>query len=144
MKLTPSQIAKFLDQHVVGQDDAKRQLAVAVHTHYRKIAIAQAEQLEIVNSNVLLVGPTGTGNTLLCETLSKALDLPFVTANATSLAQSEYVNEEIEAVLLRLIEKAGGDLANAQRGIIFIDEIDKLKAPPEVGGGARKIGRAHV
>jgi len=137
MKLTPSQIVKFLDQHVVGQDDAKKQLAVAVHTHYRKIAIAQADQLEIVKSNVLLVGPTGTGKTLLCETLSKALDVPFVTANATSLAQSEYVNEEIEAILLRLIEKATGDLAKAQRGIIFIDEIDKLKAPPEAGGGAR-------
>lgn len=141
MKLTPSQIVKCLDQHVVGQDDAKRQLAVAVHTHYRKIAIAQADRLEIVKSNVLLVGPTGTGKTLLCETLSKALDVPFVTANATSLAQSEYVNEEIEAILLRLIEKAGGDLAAAQRGIIFIDEIDKLsdklRAPPEAGGGAR-------
>jgi len=137
MKLTPSQIVKFLDQHVVGQDDAKKQLAVAVHTHYQKIAIAQADRLEIVKSNVLLVGPTGTGKTLLCETLSKALDVPFVTANATSLAQSEYVNEEIEAILLRLIEKAGGDLVNAQRGIIFIDEIDKLKAPPEAGGGAR-------
>ena len=137
MKLTPSQIVKFLDQHVVGQDDAKRQLAVAVHTHYRKIAIAEADRLEIVKSNVLLVGPTGTGKTLLCETLAKVLAAPFVTANATSLAQSEYVNEEIEAILLRLIEKAAGDLAAAQRGIVFIDEIDKLKAPPEAGGGAR-------
>jgi ATP-dependent Clp protease ATP-binding subunit ClpX len=141
MKLTPSQIVKYLDQHVVGQDDAKKQLAVAVFTHYQKLGMAQADQLEIVKSNVLLVGPTGTGKTLLCETLSKALDVPFVTANATSLAQSEYVNEEIEAILLRLIEKAGGDLANAQRGIIFIDEIDKLsdklKGVSEVGGGAR-------
>jgi ATP-dependent Clp protease ATP-binding subunit ClpX len=137
MKLTPSQIVKYLDQHVVGQDDAKKQLAVAVFTHYQKIGLAQADQLEIVKSNVLLVGPTGTGKTLLCETLSRALDVPFVTANATSLAQSEYVNDEIEAILLRLIEKADGDLARAQRGIIFIDEIDKLKAPPEAGGGAR-------
>lgn len=135
MNLTPSQIVRFLDQHVVGQEDAKKQLAVAVHTHYRKIAIAQAEQLDIVKSNVLLVGPTGTGKTLLCETLSKVLEVPFVTANATSLAQSEFVNEEIEAILLRLIEKGGGDTARAQRGIIFIDEIDKLKAPPEEGGG---------
>lgn len=133
MKLSPSQIVNYLDQHVVGQDDAKKQLAVAVYTHYKKIEIAQPENLEIVKSNVLLVGPTGTGKTLLCETLSKALDVPFVTGNATSLAQSEYVNEEIEAILLRLIEKAGGDVARAQRGIIFIDEIDKLKAPPEEG-----------
>lgn len=137
MKLTPSQIVAFLERHVVGQDEAKKQLAVAVHTHYRKLGLAQADGLEIVKSNVLLVGPTGTGKTLLCETLSKALEVPFVTANATSLAQSEYVNEEIEAILLRLIEKAGGDFVNAQRGIIFIDEIDKLKAPPEAGGGAR-------
>jgi ATP-dependent Clp protease ATP-binding subunit ClpX len=137
MKLTPSQIVAYLDQHVVGQDDAKKQLAVAVYTHYQKIGLAQADRLEIVKSNVLLVGPTGTGKTLLCETLSKALDVPFVTANATSLAQSEYVNDEIEAILLRLIEKAGGDLEKAQRGIVFIDEIDKLKAPPEAGGGAR-------
>ena len=140
LQMTPSQIVGFLDQHVVGQDDAKKQLAVAVYTHYKKIEIAQSANLEIVKSNVLLVGPTGTGKTLLCETLSKALDVPFVTANATSLAQSEYVNEEIEAILLRLIEKAGGDLANAQRGIIFIDEIDKLKAPPEDGGSRTPAG----
>ena len=135
--MTPSQIVKFLDQHVVGQDDAKKQLAVAVFTHYRKIEIAQPDQIEIVKSNVLLIGPTGTGKTLLCETLSRALDVPFVTANATSLAQSEYVNEEIEAILLRLIEKADGDRTRAQRGIIFIDEIDKLKAPPDAAGQSR-------
>lgn len=137
MKMTPSQIVKFLDRHVVGQDEAKKQLAVAVYTHYRKIEMAQPATLDIVKSNVLLVGPTGTGKTLLCETLSRALAVPFVTANATSLAQSEYVGEEIEAILLRLIEKAGGDLANAQRGIIFIDEIDKLKAPPDAEGQNR-------
>lgn len=137
MKLTPSQIVKFLDHHVVGQEEAKKQLAVAVHTHYQKLAIAQTDQIEMVKSNVLLVGPTGTGKTLLCETLAKVLDVPFVTANATSLAQSEYVNDEIEAVLMRLLEKADSDFAAAQRGIVFIDEIDKLKAPPESGGGAR-------
>ncbi len=140
LQMTPSQIVGFLDQHVVGQDDAKKQLAVAVYTHYQKIEIAQAASHEIVKSNVLLVGPTGTGKTLLCETLSKALDVPFVTANATSLAQSEFVNEEIEAILLRLIEKAGGDIDRAQRGIVFIDEIDKLKAPPEEGGRRTPAG----
>ncbi len=133
MELKPSQIVAFLDQHVVGQDEAKKQLAVAVHTHSLKIAIAREERLEIVKSNVLLVGPTGTGKTLLCETLAKVLEVPFVTANATSLAQSEYVNEEIEAILLRLIDKAGGEIGDAQRGIVFIDEIDKLKAPPDSG-----------
>ena len=139
--MTPSQIVKFLDQHVVGQEEAKRQLAVAVYTHYKKIALAAPEKLEIVKSNVLLIGPTGTGKTLLCETLSKALQVPFVTADATSLAQSEFVNEEIDAMLQRLIEKADGDIDRAQQGIIFIDEIDKLKA---ISGQARSAAGESV
>lgn len=104
--MTPSQIVKFLDQDVVGQEQAKRQLAVAIHTHYKKIALAAPDKVEIIKSNVLLIGPTGTGKTLVCETLAKVLQVPFVTANATSLAQSEYVNEEIEAILQRLIDSA--------------------------------------
>ena len=140
MKLTPSQIVRFLDQHVVGHDEAKKQLAVAVYTHYRKIALAGMG--DIVKSNVLLIGPTGTGKTLMCETLSRALDVPFVTANATSLAQSKFVNEEIEAILQRLIEKAGGDIERAQRGIVFIDEVDKLKKHDEGDSGGR--GGEHV
>lgn len=142
MKLTPSQIVKFLDQHVIGQDEAKKQLAVAVYTHYQKIALAWQGHHEIIKSNVLLVGPTGTGKTLLCETLSRALEVPFVTANATSLAQSEFVNEEIDAILQRLIEKAGGDLERAGRGIVFIDEIDKLKK--QEGAEAVVRGGEHV
>ncbi|GAB1394722.1 ATP-dependent protease ATP-binding subunit ClpX [Rhodocyclaceae bacterium] len=142
MKLTPSQIVKFLDQHVIGQDEAKKQLAVAVYTHYQKIALARQGQHEIIKSNVLLVGPTGTGKTLLCETLSRALEVPFVTANATSLAQSEFVNEEIDAILQRLIEKAGGDLERAGRGIVFIDEIDKLKK--QEGAESNVRGGEHV
>jgi len=124
--LTPSAIVRYLDQHVVGQDAAKKILAVAVYSHCRKPPAADG--VEIAKSNILIIGPTGTGKTLLCETLSRALDVPFVTADATSLAQSKYVNEEIEAVLLRLLDKAGGDIARAQKGIVFIDEIDKLKA----------------
>ena len=135
--MTPSQIVKFLDQHVVGQDEAKRQMAVAVYTHYKKIGLAGPDKVEIVKSNVLLIGPTGTGKTLLCETLSRVLEVPFVTANATSLAQSEYVNEEIEAILQRLIDKAEGDIKRAQRGIVFIDEIDKLRTLAGAHGQTR-------
>ena len=127
-KMTPSAIATYLDQYVVGQDDAKKVLSVAVYSHYRRTGKRQIGGVEVAKSNILLIGPTGTGKTLLCETLSRIVRVPFVTANATSLAQSKYVNEEIEALLLRLLEKAGGDIAMAQRGIVFIDEIDKLKS----------------
>lgn len=126
--LKPGFIVKYLDQYVVGQDDAKKILAVAVYSHFRKIARARADSTPIAKSNVLLIGSSGTGKTLLCATLSNVLDVPFVTAEATSLAQTRYVNEEIEAVLQRLVDKADGDIGKAQNGIVFIDEIDKLKA----------------
>lgn len=125
-KLTPSAITDYLNQYVVGQDEAKKTLSVALYSHYRRLGKQQSE-VEIAKSNILLIGPTGTGKTLLCETLSRIARVPFVTANATSLAQSKYVNEEIEALMQRLLEKAEGDVAKAQRGIVFIDEIDKLK-----------------
>lgn len=125
---TPSSIVRYLDQYVIGQDDAKRILAVAVYSHYRKISTFLQRDGNIAKSNVLLIGSSGTGKTLLCETLSRMLGVPFVTADATSLAQTKYVNEEIEATLQRLVEKADGNLAKAQLGIVFIDEIDKLKA----------------
>ncbi len=125
---TPSSIVKFLDQYVIGQDAAKRTLAVAVYSHYKKIATFKDDIEAISKSNVLLIGSSGTGKTLMCETLSRVLGVPFVTANATSLAQTKYVNEEIEAVLQRLLDKADGDIEKAGLGIVFIDEIDKLKA----------------
>ena len=139
--LTPSAIARFLDQYVVGQEEAKKTLAVAVYAHYRKVEKARSETAELAKSNILLIGPTGTGKTLLCETLSRVLQVPFVTANATSLAQTEYVNEEIEAMLQRLLDKADGDARRAQQGIVFIDEVDKLKA---VSGQSRSASGENV
>lgn len=127
--IKPSSIVRHLDEFVIGQDDAKRILAVAVYSHYRKIAQSRASEIEIAKSNVMLIGPSGTGKTLMCETLARLIDVPFVTADATSLAQTRYVNEEIDAILQRLVDKADGDIARAQNGIVFIDEIDKLKAP---------------
>jgi ATP-dependent Clp protease ATP-binding subunit ClpX len=126
--IKPSSITSYLDQYVIGQDDAKKTVAVAVYSHFKKIARSQRDNTRIEKSNVLLIGSSGTGKTLLCDTLSRVLDVPFVTAEATSLAQTRYVNEEIEAILTRLVDKADGDVARAQNGIVYIDEIDKLKA----------------
>jgi ATP-dependent Clp protease ATP-binding subunit ClpX len=126
-KVTPSAIVRYLDRYVIGHDEAKRTMAVAVYNHLRKVARARRDGTRILKSNVLMIGPTGSGKTFLCETLSRALRVPFVTAEATSLAQARYVAEEIEAIMQRLVDGAGGDLPRAQHGIVFIDEIDKLK-----------------
>ena len=139
--MTPSAIVKHLDQYVVGQTEAKKILAVAVYTHFRKAERSLSQAIEIAKSNILLIGSTGTGKTLLCETLSRALSVPFVTADAASLAQTEYVNNEIEAILQRLLDKASGDTARAERGIVFIDEVDKLKA---VSGQSRAASGESV
>ena len=129
----PSAIVGHLDQYVIGQEAAKRTLAVAVYAHYRKLALARDGGLEITKSNVLLVGPTGTGKTLLCESLARLLTVPFVTADATSLAQSRYVNDEMQAILERLHDNAAGDLQRTQHGIVFIDEVDKLRSAAQAG-----------
>lgn len=127
--LKPSEIVRRLDEHVIGQEAAKKTLAVAMYAHYRRMsATSTVDGVELTKSNILLIGPTGTGKTLLCETLARILDVPFVTADATSLAQTQFVGDEIEALLHRLIDRADGDLARAQRGIVFVDEVDKLKA----------------
>ena len=141
--MKPSEIVRQLNEHVVGQDDAKKILAVAVYSHFKRTAATRRDDapVELVKSNILLIGPTGTGKTLLCETLSRILDVPFVTADATTLAQTEYVGAEIEAILQRLLDKAGGDLEKAQRGIVFIDEVDKLKA---ISGQARAASGENV
>ncbi|MDR2364679.1 MAG: AAA family ATPase [Zoogloeaceae bacterium] len=136
----PSDIVRYLDQYVIGQDDAKRTLAVAVYMHRRKLALmdgGRAADAGMGKSNVLIVGPTGCGKTLLCETLARQLAIPFVTADATVLAQSQYIGQEIEAIMARLLERANGDLQQAEQGIVFIDEVDKLKT---AGGGATASG----
>ncbi|MDB5808167.1 MAG: ATPase domain protein [Betaproteobacteria bacterium] len=141
-RIKPSFIVKYLDQYVIGQDEAKKILAVAVYAHYKKLEKSGKDSIEIAKSNVLLIGPSGTGKTLLCETLAKILGVPFVTADATSLAQTKFVNEEIEAILQRLVDKADGSIPRAQLGIVFIDEIDKLKAP--AGEAARSTSGESV
>ena len=140
--LKPSQIVRLLSEHVIGQEEAKRTLAVAIYAHFRRMAASSSEdEVELTKSNILLIGPTGTGKTLLCETLARILEVPFVTADATSLAQTQFVGDEIEAILHRLVDRADGDLERAQRGIVFVDEIDKLKA---VGGQAHATSGESV
>lgn len=141
-QLKPSEIVRLLSEHVIGQEEAKRTLAVAIYGHFRRMAAnAMEDSVELTKSNILLIGPTGTGKTLLCETLARILNVPFVTADATSLAQTQFVGDEIEAILHRLLDRASGDIERAQRGIVFVDEVDKLKA---VGGEARATSGESV
>ena len=139
--LKPSEIVRRLNEHVIGQEEAKRTLAVAIYAHFRRMETTAVDTVELTKSNILLIGPTGTGKTLLCETLARILDVPFVTADATSLAQTQFVGDEIEAILHRLLDRANDDLARAQRGIVFVDEVDKLKA---VGGQERATSGESV
>jgi ATP-dependent Clp protease ATP-binding subunit ClpX len=121
----PAEIYEFLNQYVIGQERAKKILAVAVYNHYKRIQMP-TEGVEVEKSNILLIGPTGSGKTLLARTLAKMLDVPFAIADATSLTEAGYVGEDVENILLRLIQAANWDLEAAKRGIIYIDEIDKI------------------
>jgi ATP-dependent Clp protease ATP-binding subunit ClpX len=129
----PKEIKTFLDQHIIGQTDPKKILSVAVYNHYKRINHNSelADQIEIQKSNILLIGPTGCGKTLLAQTLAKFLDVPFAVADATTLTEAGYVGEDVENILLRLYQAADYDIKKAERGIIYIDEIDKISRKSE-------------
>jgi len=123
----PAEIKAFLDQYVIGQDEAKRTLAVAVYNHYKRISQkVQSDEVEIEKSNIILVGETGTGKTLLARTIAKMLNVPFAIADATVLTEAGYVGEDVENILVKLLQAADLDVAATERGIVFIDEIDKI------------------
>ena len=128
---TPRQIYNFLNEYIVGQDNAKRTLSVAVYNHYKRHSVALNTNVEIQKSNVLLIGPTGTGKTLFAQTLARILDVPFAIADATTLTEAGYVGDDVESVLTRLLQNANFDVDRAGRGIIYIDEIDKIARKSE-------------
>jgi ATP-dependent Clp protease ATP-binding subunit ClpX len=125
----PQEVKTFLDEYVIGQEQTKKKLAVAVYNHYKRIYMNRqksAEGVELSKSNILLIGPTGTGKTLLAQTLAKMLDVPFAIVDATTLTEAGYVGEDVENIILKLLQAADGDVARAQTGIIYIDEVDKI------------------
>lgn len=128
---TPRQIYNFLDEYIIGQESAKRTLSVAVYNHYKRHSVGASSNVELQKSNVLLVGSTGTGKTLFAQTLARILDVPFAIADATTLTEAGYVGDDVESVLTRLLQNANFDVERASRGIIYIDEIDKISRKSE-------------
>ena len=129
--LTPEEMKAFLDEYVIGQDEAKKVLSVAVYNHYKRILAEQDLGVELQKSNILMLGPTGCGKTLLAQTLAKVLNVPFAIADATTLTEAGYVGEDVENILLKIIQAADYNIERAQRGIIYIDEIDKISKKSE-------------
>ena len=142
--LTPAEIKAGLDQYVIGQDDAKRVLAVSVYNHYKRILSGDDKDVELQKSNVLLLGPSGVGKTLLAQTLAKMLGVPFAIADATTLTEAGYVGEDVENILLKVIQAADFDIQKAEIGIIYIDEIDKITRKSENPSITRDVGGEGV
>ena len=151
----PADIKKHLDQYVVGQDKAKRQLSVAVYNHYKRVGVgvggsrresrdSALAHVEVDKSNVLMLGPTGTGKTLLAQTLARMLDVPFHVADATSLTEAGYVGEDVESIIEGLLRVAGGSVERAERGIVYLDEIDKLSRKGATASVTRDVGGEGV
>ncbi len=142
--LTPAQIKEGLDQYVIGQDSAKVVLAVSVYNHYKRILSGEQGDVDLQKSNVLLLGPSGVGKTLLAQTLAKMLNVPFAIADATTLTEAGYVGEDVENILLKLIQAADFDIERAEKGIIYIDEIDKITRKSENPSTTRDVGGEGV
>ena len=129
--LKPQEIKEFLDDYVIGQDEAKKVLSVAVYNHYKRVLAGDNTDVELQKSNILMLGPTGSGKTLLAQTLARLLNVPFAIADATTLTEAGYVGEDVENILLKIIQAADYDIERAQYGIIYIDEIDKITRKSE-------------